>query len=216
MAEVILPPGCVVAVGLKSEAALLPPGVRAVVSGGDPARLAALLDALPGDVTAVLSFGIAGGLAPGIATGAVLIASAVWDDGTLWPVDAALLAGLSVRRGLIAASAGLLSDAAAKAALHRASGALAVDMESGAAARFAGLRGLPFGVLRAVADGPQGVLPEAAAVGLNPDGSPAPGRVLAALLRRPGDLPALLRLASASAKAHAALRRVLAGTQSLD
>jgi len=216
MAEALFPPGCVVAVGLKSEAALLPPGVRVVVSGGDPTRLAALLDALPDDVTAVLSFGIAGGLAPEIATGEVVVASAVWDDGTLWPVDAVWLAGLSVRRGLMAASAGLLSDAAAKAALHRSSGALAVDMESGAAARFARVRGLPFGVLRAVADGPQDVLPEAAAVGLNPNGSPAPGRVLAALLRRPGDLPALLRLASASAKAHAALRKVLAGNRSLD
>lgn len=215
MAEVIFPPGCVVVVGLKSEAALLPAEVRVVVSGGDPARLAALLETLPGEVTAVLSFGIAGGLAPDIATGEVLVGSALWEDGMLWPADAALLAGLSARRGLIAAGAGLLSDAAAKAALHRASGALAVDMESGAAARFARLRGLPFGVLRAVADGPQDVLPEAAAVGLNPDGSPAPGRVLAALLRRPGDLPALLRLASASAKAHAALRRVLAGAQSL-
>ena len=195
---------------------MLPAGVRAVVSGGDPARLAVLLEALPGDVTAVLSFGIAGGLAPGIATGEVLVASAVWDDGTLWPVDAGLLVGMTVRRGLIAASQGLLGDAKAKAALHRASGALAVDMESGAGARFAAKRGLPFGVLRAVADGPDDALPQAAAVGLNPDGTPAPWRVLAALLRRPGDLPALLRLARASAKAHTALRRVLAGPVSLD
>ena len=216
MAKVVFPPGCVVAVGLKSEAALLPRGVRVVVSGGDPARLEALLAALPGDVTAVLSFGIAGGLAPGIATGEVLVASTLWDDGTLWPVDAALLAGLSLRRGVIAASAGLLANASAKEALHRASGALAVDMESGAAARFARARGLPFGVLRAVADGPGDVLPQAAAVGLNPDGSPAPGRVLAALLRRPGDLPALLQLARASAKAHDALRGVLAAPVSLD
>jgi len=216
MAEVIFPPGCVVAVGLKSEAALLPAEVPVVVSGGDPVRLAAMLEALPSDVTAVLSFGIAGGLAPDIVPGEVLVASALWEDGTLWPVDATLLAGLSARRGVIAASAGLLADAAAKSQLHRASGALVVDMESGVAARFARARGLRFGVLRAVADGPCDVLPEAAAVGLNPDGSPAPGRVLAALLRRPGDLPALLRLARASAKAHAALRRVLAGSQPLD
>ena len=48
MAEVIFPPGCVVVVGLKSEAVLLPAEVRVVVSGGDPARLAALLETLPG------------------------------------------------------------------------------------------------------------------------------------------------------------------------
>lgn len=216
MAEALFPPGCVVAVGLKSEAALLPPGTRIVVSGGDSARLATSLDALPGDVTAVISFGIAGGLVPGIETGEVLVASAVWEAGGLWPVDAALLAGLPLRRGVIAASAGLLTDAAAKAVLHRASGALAVDMESGAAAGFARRRDLPFAVLRAVADGPADVLPLAAAVGLNPDGSPAPWRVLGALLRRPGDFPALLRLAHASGKAHAALRGVLAAAGCLD
>ncbi|MEI6159670.1 MAG: nucleoside phosphorylase [Roseococcus sp.] len=211
MPDPIFPPGCVVAVGLKSEAALLPPGLRVVISGGDPARLEALW---PEDATAVLSFGIAGGLASGVATGDLLVASALWDAGEMLTVDpdwqARLAARCEARPGLIAASSGLLATAAAKAALHRVSGALAVDMESGAAARFARSRGLPFAVLRAVADGPEEGLPEAAAVGLNPDGSPAPWRVMRALLRRPGELPALLRLARASAAAHAALRQALA------
>ncbi|MBS7790477.1 nucleoside phosphorylase [Roseococcus sp. SDR] len=211
MVEAIFPPGCVVVVGLKSEAALLPAGVRCIVSGGDPARLATLW---PADAAAVLSFGIAGGLAPDVATGDVLVASALWEAGVARAVDAAwsatLQARCKARSGVLAASDALLDSGAAKAALYRASGALAVDMESGAAWRFAAARGLPFAALRAVADGPRDVLPEAAAVGLNPDGSPAPGRVLRALLRRPQDLPALLRLARASAAAHAALRRVLA------
>jgi hopanoid-associated phosphorylase len=211
MLEAIFPPGCVVAVGLKSEAALLPEGVRCVVSGGDPARLNALW---PRDATAVLSFGIAGGLAPDVATGELLVASALREAGENHAVDvgwaARLHARCGARSGIIAASGTLLASAADKAALHRASGALAVDMESGAACRFAAARGLPFAALRAVADGPQDVLPEAAAVGLHPDGSPAPWRVLGALLRRPGDLPALLRLARASAAAHATLRRALA------
>lgn len=213
MVEAIFPPGCVVVVGLKSEAALLPPGVHCVVSGGDPARLAALW---PEDATAVLSFGIAGGLAPDVTTGQVMVASALWEAGVARPVDAGWAALLrsrfDARGGVLAASDALLASAAAKAALHRASGALAVDMESGAAWRFAQARGLPFAALRAVADGPEDVLPEAASVGLNPDGSPAPWRVLAALLRHPQDLPALLRLARASAAAHAALRRALAST----
>jgi hopanoid-associated phosphorylase len=211
MPEPIFPPGCVVAVGLKSEAALLPAGVRRVISGGDPARLDALW---PDDATCVLSFGIAGGLAPGVARGTVILASALWEHGAVRPVDAAWLAALAgripARIGLLAASDTLLDSAAAKSALHTQSGALGVDMESGAAARFAAARGIPFAALRAVADGPDEALPRAAAIGLNPDGSPAPGRVLAALLRRPAELPALLRLARASAKAHAALRRVLA------
>jgi len=211
MSEAIFPAGCVVVVGLKSEAALLPPGVRAVISGGDPARLGALW---PRDATAVLSFGIAGGLAPGVATGELLVASALWEAGEHLPVDPAWQAALQTRCGarpaLLAASAGLLATAAEKAVLHHASGALAVDMESGAAARFAMARGIPLAVLRAVADGPEDALPQAAAMGLHPDGSPAPWRVIQALSRRPGELPALLRLARASAAAHAALRRALA------
>lgn len=49
----LIPDGVVVAVGLASEAALLPAGTRVLVSGGDAARLAALLAALPHDVTGV-------------------------------------------------------------------------------------------------------------------------------------------------------------------
>lgn len=211
MHETIFPPGCVVAVGLQSEAALLPFGVRTVISGGDPARLAALW---PQDATAVLSFGIAGGLAAGMETGALLLASAIWEEGVVVPVDAAwrmaLAARIPARSGLLAASTTLLESPGAKAALHAQSGALAVDMESGAAARFALARGIPFAALRAMADGPGDALPHAASVGLHPNGSPAPLRVLAALLRRPRELPALLRLARASAQAHAVLRLALA------
>ena len=214
MADVMFPGGCVVAVGLKSEATLLPPGTRTLISGGDTGRLEAALAALPADVTAVLSFGIAGGLAADVATGDILVASSVWDAAVNHTADpawmATLVARMAARIGPLAASETLLNTPGAKAALHRRTGALAVDMESGAAARFAATRGIPFAVLRAVADGPRDVLPMAASVGLNSDGSTAPLRVLAALARHPMDLPPLLRLARASACAHAALRRALA------
>lgn len=214
MAELMFPGGCVVTVGLKSEAALLPPGTRTLISGGDTSRLEAALAALPADVTAVLSFGIAGGLAADVAAGDILVASSLWDAAVNHLADpawmATLVARTAARIGPLAASETLLNTPGAKAALHRRTGALAVDMESGAAARFAMTRGIPFAVLRAVADGPRDVLPMAASVGLNSDGSTAPLRVLAALTRHPMDLLALLRLARASACAHAALRRALA------
>jgi hopanoid-associated phosphorylase len=208
----MISPGGVVAVGLASEAALLPAGTRVVVSGGDPARLEALLAALPTDVTAVLSFGIAGGLAPGVGGGDVLVADALHAGGVFLPDEAwtrriALRTG--ARAGPLAASDTLLPDAAAKQALYARTGALAVDMESGAVARFAARRGLPFAVLRAVADGPRDALPRAAAVGLTPDGRPAILPVLRALLRRPWELPALIRLGRASARAHRALAQAL-------
>ena len=37
-----------VATGMRAEAALLPPGLRAVVGGGDPARLRRMLDRAAG------------------------------------------------------------------------------------------------------------------------------------------------------------------------
>jgi adenosylhomocysteine nucleosidase len=185
-----------------------------VVSGGDPTRLAMLLEALPDDVTAVLSFGIAGGLAPNAATGDVFVATALRSMTESLPVDpdwrAALIRRTSAASAILAASDTLLASVEAKRALHRATRAVAVDMESGVAARFALARGVPFAALRAVADGPGDVLPQAAAVGLRPDGSPAILRVLLSLTRRPWELPALVRLGKVSAKAHEALRRALA------
>lgn len=211
----LIPEGVVVAVGLASEAALLPPGMRVLVSGGDAARLAALLDALPRDVTGVLSFGIAGGLAPAVRTGEVLVAGTL-HAGEIFTPDAGWAKSLAVRSGAslapLAASDTLLADAAAKAALHARTGAVAVDMESGAVARFAATRGLPFAVLRAVADGPTDALPRAAWHALTPDGRPALRAVLAGLARRPWELPALIRLGRASARAHAALAQAISSS----
>lgn len=211
----LIPEGAVVAVGLASEAALLPAGTRMLVSGGDASRLATMLEALPGEVTGILSFGIAGGLAPEARTGDVVLARTL-HAGTRFAPDAAWTAALAAATGArvkpLAASDGLLADAAAKRALHAATGAHAVDMESGAVARFAASRGLPFVVLRAVADGPDDVLPHAARHALTPSGRPALLPVMAGLARRPWELPGLIRLGRASARAHAALAQAISSS----
>lgn len=208
----LIPDGSVVAVGLASEAALLPRGTQVLVSGGSAARLAALLDGLPPDVSGVLSFGIAGGLAPEARTGEVVLGGTL-HAGRLFAPDAAWTAALAARTGArvvpFAASDTLLADAEAKRALHVATNAHAVDMESGAVARFAVARGLPFAVLRAVADGPEDALPQAAHNALTPDGRPALWPVLTGLARRPWELPALIRLGRASARAHVALAQAI-------
>lgn len=211
----LIPNGAVVAVGLASEAALLPKGTQVLVSGGNAARLAALLDGLPHDVTGVLSFGIAGGLAPETRTGEVVLGGTL-HAGRLFAPNAAWTAELAARTRAsvvpLAASDTLLADTAAKRALHAVTNAHAVDMESGAVARFAMSRGLPFAVLRAVADGPDDALPEAARNALTPDGRPALWPVLTGLVRRPWELPALIRLGRASARAHAALAQAISSS----
>jgi adenosylhomocysteine nucleosidase len=62
-------------------------------------------------------------------------------------------------------------------------------------ARAGAALGIPFVVLRAIADPAVRDLPPAALVPLRMDGNPDVGQVFASLLRRPHQLPSLLALA---------------------
>jgi len=96
----------------------------------------------------------------------------------------------------------VLASAAAKSALFEVSGgALAVDMESQVAARFAAMRQLPLAALRVISDDASHALPPAALVAMTPDGGIALGKVLWSLARNPLQLPALIRTGSQSGKA---------------
>ena len=95
--------------------------------------------------------------------------------------------------GVIAGSDVMVVDAAAKAALHAATGALAVDMESHLAARFAAEHGLHFAALRVISDGADRALPKAAQSGMKKDGGMDILAVLVALARNPHQLLALIR-----------------------
>ena len=67
--------------------------------------------------------------------------------------------------------------------------------ESHGAAKAAPAAGVPFLVLRAVADPAGRDIPRAALVAMTPDGGVRIGTVIAALLRRPWELAGILRLA---------------------
>jgi adenosylhomocysteine nucleosidase len=103
----------------------------------------------------------------------------------------------------------IIDKAETKSGLHQATGALAVDMESQVAARFAASRNLPLAALRVISDDASHVLPPAALVAMKPDGGIAIVRVLGSLLRRPQQVPALIRTARTSNKAFAELLRCL-------
>ncbi len=99
-----------------------------------------------------------------------------------------------------------IEDVAGKAAAFRDTGADVVDMESLGVAQVAVSRGLPFLVVRVVVDTAADRLPEAV-LAASSGGEVRIARLLQELLRRPGDLLPLLRLAR---RYRAAMRALVA------
>jgi adenosylhomocysteine nucleosidase len=203
----------IVICGLLAEARLAAGrNVFAIASSGNSARLAVDIDrAIADGGGALLSFGIAGGLAPGLATGTVIIASSVVSGREIFATTAGWTRQLramlpnSVQHAVAGVDAPAAS-AAAKKALYASTNAAAVDMESHVAARAAARAGLPFAVVRAIADPAERALPQAAVAGLGNDGRPDLAAVLRALARHPGELAALIRVAADARRAMAALK----------
>ena len=81
----------VAASGLAKEAHIAAgPGVRAIAGGGMPPTLIAALEReIARGAAAVISFGIAGGLAEDVASGTWLVARAIVTPSERWPCDAA-------------------------------------------------------------------------------------------------------------------------------
>lgn len=190
-----------------------------VCSGGDAARaLAWARTLIDNGANALLSFGIAGGLDPALTPGDLIVgdtvvapdgrrhaADAAWRDGLL-----ALLTDQSPSLHAVAGSDNPVASRAGKRALHADAGAAAVDMESHGVALAADDAGLPFAVIRAIADPAGRVLPRAALAGLGPDGEPRPIAVLGELVRRPWELPSLLAAAADARRALVTLGRCAA------
>ncbi|MDR3534974.1 MAG: hypothetical protein P4L71_00615 [Acetobacteraceae bacterium] len=99
----------------------------------------------------------------------------------------------------------IAGTAAEKRRLWQATGAAAVDLESGAVARAAAAHGLPFAVLRAICDPAHRNLPPAALTALNSRGAIGLMRVIFSLIAHPGQFGALMALAADAAAARRTL-----------
>ncbi len=204
----------IVATGLLAEARIASGrGVRAIAGGGEARRLAAEIDRAIGDGgRAILSFGMAGGLEPNLATGTVVIATEVVCGGERFTTDAAWTARLRAALpestcGAVAGVDAPVASSLGKEALHAATGAAAADMESHIAGRAAARASVPFAILRVIADPAERVLPQAAVMGLRADGRPDVAAVLRSVARNPAQLAALARVAGDARHAMAALAR---------
>ena len=186
-------------------------GITTLCSGGDSLRLAEMLAQVDPDAhLGVVSFGIAGGLHPDLEPGDLVLGASVVHGDTAWEacdkLNETLRNALSARNvrvveGLMAGVNEVVTTPRHKAALHAASGAIAVDMESHIAARWAANADLPFSIVRVVSDPAHRALPAVAANALKPDGGVDILRVLRGLAKAPRQLGAL---ASAGRDARAA------------
>jgi hopanoid-associated phosphorylase len=181
----------------------------------DPADSSASTPTPPrkGEGLLMLSFGVCGALAPDLKAGDLIVGSSVICEDQQWPADGAWSQRLTqalpnARQAAIAAGDAMIGSAAAKRALFEATAAAAVDMESHIVARMAERHALPFAVVRAVSDPAVHALPPAALAGLKADGSADIGAVLLALLKDPGQLPALLRTAREAEAGFRALEKL--------
>ncbi len=211
-----------VVTGLVAEARCLRQGQnRFVCTGGDSARARAGAERLVAqDVCALCSFGLAGGLQPGLTSGSLLLPQAVImpsggeiETDTVWRERLDYLAvteGLEPKRLTVAGSDDIVATPRDKEALFKATGAAAVDMESHAVGEVAVAAKLPFVIVRVVADTHDEAIPHAAREGLGEDGHIKPLAVLMELMRRPAETGSLIRLGRESGRALSALRRVAA------
>ena len=105
----------------------------------------------------------------------------------------------------------LIGAPAEKRRLGERSGAVAVDMETAVVARLCGAAGVPFGCLRVISDDVDTQLSESL-LGVLRGGRVGPGRLAAAILRRPALIAELMRLGTHT---RTAARRLAVGLDEL-
>jgi hopanoid-associated phosphorylase len=203
------------AVGLAREARIARRAkLVPVVSGGDGERLAKRLEEAIArhKPKGIVSFGIAGGLAPLLKIGDVIVATHVVHEDERYPADAQWLAKLRHRlpRAIPAILVGhdqIVSHVDGKRRLFTLSGAHAVDMESHIAARAAARHGIPFVAIRTISDPASRGLPPAALLPLKPNGRIRTLGVIRSALGEPSQIPDLMRTGRESGRAFRALAR---------
>ncbi|MBO0759109.1 MAG: adenosylhopane nucleosidase [Bradyrhizobiaceae bacterium] len=200
-------------VGLSFEARIAAgPGVHVVCRDAGADLAGHLNDAIKRGCRSIISFGVAGGLAPHLRAGDWIVASSIIDSGKRKPTDIAwsqkLLkaipgAGFAVVAGVDAP----VSDPALKREWHMKTGAAAVDMESHIVARLAAVHSLAFAAIRVIVDPAHRTVPAAALAGMRADGKTDPSAVLRALCAAPSEALGLMRVAADAFFARNALQR---------
>jgi len=153
--------------------------------------------------TALLSWGSAGGLAPTLSPGSlVLPVKVIGADQSSYSTDPAwhgclldrLKGSLDLHQGTLAESVTALKSCTEKKILFERTGAVAVDMESGAVAKVAKEAGVPFMAVRAIADSADMAIPQGSLGALDEFGELNLLRLFKGLIRHPLELFDMIRL----------------------
>ena len=230
-AELVMPNNVGIVTALAAEARTLtrrfvPVLTTATIDTGDFLYLSGMgqqaaregaLSLIAAGANALVSFGVAGSLAPGLRSGTLFCPSCVLDERShdyqpdpTW--HASLTGRLTAAHLPLVEQGSLLSlpepllSVEAKGFMRERHQSLAVDMESAAIAMVAGEHRIPFIVLRAIVDEREDNVPGELQNSIDAWGRPRSLRMLTTLLRHPHLLMELPTLAARMGKATRALR----------
>ena len=150
----------------------------------------------------LVSWGCAAALSPQLQPGHLVIADQIFFDQQNYEADkrwshklrSRLSEKLAVGNGNLVTESRIVASSSDKQAIQRNTGAVVLDMESGAIAKVASQSNLPCLVLRAVADPVSMDLPQAVVHAMNDLGRVDLGRLLSHLAIHPWEIPALIKL----------------------
>ena len=198
-------------------------GTLIIVSGiGSENAASAAQQLINHGVTALVSWGTAGGLSEDLQSGDLFLPKSVqlenqqfqtdynWRQGLIDQISPVLKA----HDGLLLQSNEVISSSDQKSELHKETSAIAVDMESGSIARIADQNNLPFLIIRSIVDPSDETIPLSAINSIDEFGQTKPAALTASLIKNPGDISKLIKLGKHFQQARKSLKQVstLAGT----
>lgn len=187
--------------GLESEAKIAKrvPGAMVACAGARPAQARQLTAQLIRDgATRLVSFGIAGGLAPHMGIASVAVGHSIrsekglFDGDSSWADSLVAKLGPQAQRCRVWGSETLVATKNEKRRLHEAMGCDIVDMESQCMAEVASEAGIPFAVLRTVCDAADHEVPPVVMASIAEDGSVKIAAAICSLARNPFQIPHLM------------------------
>ena len=201
-------------VGLAFEARIAANPHVFVLCGKDGRERLATFDAhVEKNCRALVSFGVAGGIAPHLRPGDLIVASSILDSHARRDTDPdwsnkLLNAMPDAHYAPILGVDTAIVDPREKRELNVRTGAAAVDMESHLVARLAAARNLAFVSIRVIVDPANRAVPPAAIAGMRSDGTTSVAAVLSCLMSNPFQAVSMARIAFDLYAARNALLRV--------